>query len=99
VRTGVARLRVAAAVAERIELLDIADRERGLRGDEGAQPDLEGAVLERVERPARQPERVALGATQNQNARRAVLDRHDRRGQPNLDRRCGSMGRGILSLP
>jgi hypothetical protein len=75
VRPGIARLRVAAAVAKSIELLHIADRERGLLGHEGAQPDLEGAVLERVERPARQPEPVAFGAAQHQNARRAVPTR------------------------
>src|SRR5205085_7017427 len=62
VRGGVARVRMAAAVAEGIELLDVADGERGLRLDEGAQADLEGPVRQRIERPEREPgARLALG--------------------------------------
>ena len=54
VRAGVARPRVAAAVAEGVELLDVADVDRGLRRHPGAQADLEGAVRQRIERAERQ---------------------------------------------
>ena len=53
-RAGVAGARMAAAVAEGVELLDIADGEPGLRLDPGAQADLEGAVRQRIERTERQ---------------------------------------------
>ena len=54
-RAGVARTRVAAAVAEGVELLHVADRQSGLSLDPGPQPDLEGAVRQRIERPERKP--------------------------------------------
>ena len=44
VRAGVVGARMAAAVAEGVELLDIADGQAGLRLDPGAQADLEGAM-------------------------------------------------------
>ena len=48
-RIAVAGARMAAAIAERIELLDIAERHAGLLGDPGAQADLEGAMPHRIE--------------------------------------------------
>src|SRR5262249_23939051 len=45
---------VAAAVAERVELLDVADRKASLRLDPAAQADLEGVMRERIERARRQ---------------------------------------------
>ena len=70
-RIGVARARMAAAIAERIQLFDIADIERGLRRHPFAQSDLEGAVRERVERTGRQTRRqVGLsGLAGDQNLR------------------------------
>ena len=50
---GVAGLGVAAAIAERIELLDIAEPQSRLLFHPGAQADLEGAVRDRVERAER----------------------------------------------
>ena len=49
-RSDVAGQRVPAAVAEGVELLDIAELQRGLLGDPGAQARLERAVGERIER-------------------------------------------------
>ncbi len=60
---GVAGLRVPAAVAECIELLDIAKPQSRLLLHPGAQADLEGAVRHRVERAERKPgELVAVAA-------------------------------------
>ena len=88
VRAGVVRPRMAAAVAERVELLDIADGERGLRRHPGAQADLEGAVRQRIERAERQAGAgAALRIGGDQDARLLRLDRDDRRGQSDLDRR------------
>ncbi len=53
-RTAVAELGVPAAIAERIELLDIAERHAGLRRDRGSEADLESAMGERVDGPGRQ---------------------------------------------
>src|SRR5690242_5041634 len=85
-RPGVASLGMAAAIAKGVELLDIAEPQARLLLDPGAQADLEGAVRERVERAERQagkPFTVARG----QDQRLMTLDRHDRRGQADLDRR------------
>ena len=86
---GVGRPRVAAAVAEGVELLDIAERSAGLRLDPGAQADLEGAVRQRIERAERQPgaRLVRLAVARDQDRRLPVLDRDDRGGQADLDRR------------
>ena len=54
-RAGVVGARMAAAIAEGVELLHIADGEPGLGPDPGAQADLEGAMRGRVERTERQP--------------------------------------------
>ena len=58
VRIAVAGAGVASAIPEGVELLDIADRRAGLLGDEGAQPDLEGAVAQ----GSNSPEGSAVGA-------------------------------------
>ena len=50
---------MAAAIAEGVELLHIADGEAGLGPDPGTQADLEGAMRGRIERTERQPARVA----------------------------------------
>ena len=60
---GIARPRMPAAIAEGIELLDIAQPQSRLFFHPGAQPDLEGAVRDRVERAERKPgELVAVAA-------------------------------------
>ena len=53
-RIAVARLRAAAAIAERVELFDIAKVRARLRLHPFAQADLERAVRERIERAGRQ---------------------------------------------
>ena len=79
---------MAAAVAERVELLDIADAQAGLRLDPGAQADLEGAVRQRIERAERQAgARCRLCRRPRPGCGLAVLDRDDRGGQPDFDRR------------
>src|SRR5262249_2913986 len=62
VRAAIAVLGVTAAVAERVELLDIADREAGLLLDPAAQADLEGVVCQRIERTRRQADQRAAVA-------------------------------------
>ena len=52
---GVAGPRVPAAVAERIELLDVTQPQSGLFFHPGAQADLEGTVRDRIERTERKP--------------------------------------------
>jgi hypothetical protein len=52
------RAGMAAAVAERVELLDVADAQPGLLLDPGAQADLEGAMRQRVERAEREVRRA-----------------------------------------
>ena len=100
-RAGVARPRVAAAVAEGVELLDIADVERGLRRHPGAQADLEGAVRQRIERAERQAGAGArfAGVGGDQDARLVRLHRDDRGGEPDFDRgerRVSAMRSGSL---
>jgi len=96
VSAGVAGVRVAATVTKGVELLHIADRQAGLRLDPGAQPDLEGAVCERVERSEWQPRALfvlcAAGFTGGQDGRLLVLHRHDRGGEADLDRGEGRVG-------
>jgi hypothetical protein len=94
VGAGIARPRVAAAIAEGVELLHIADRKAGLGLDPGPQPDLESAMRQRVERPERQPRAgLALGGVAGyQNGRLLALHRHDRGGEPDLDRRKQGFG-------
>src|SRR5262249_7129763 len=89
VGAGIARARVAAAIAEGVKLLHIADRKAGLGLDPGPQPDFEGAVRERVERPERQSRAgLALGGVaSHKNGGLLALHRHDRGGEPDLDRR------------
>ena len=94
VRAGVARPGVPAAVAEGVELLHVADRERGLLGGEGAQPNIEGAVRERIERARRQAHEVAAAGGGDQDLRRLVLDRHDRGDEADLDGRAEFRGHG-----
>src|SRR6516162_2989040 len=96
VGAGIARPRVAAAIAEGVKLLHIADRKAGLRLDPRPQPDFEGAVRERIERPERQPRaRLARGAVAgHENGGLLVLHRDDRGGEPDLDRRERGVGHG-----
>ena len=53
-RAGVVGLRMAAAIAKGVELLDIAEPQARLLLDPGAQADLEGAMAWRIERTERQ---------------------------------------------
>ncbi len=97
-RRGVARPRMAAAIAEGVELLHIADSEAGLRLDPGAQADLEGAVRERIERTEGKPGAgLALAAvTGHENGRLLALDGDDGGGEPDLDRRERGFGHGEM---
>src|SRR5262249_8840021 len=93
---GIARPRVAAAIAEGVELLHVADRKAGLGLDPGAQPDFAGAMRQRVGRHEREP-RAGLapgGVAGHQNGRFLGLHRHDRGGEPDLDRRERGFGHG-----
>ena len=71
VRADVAGLGVPAAIAECVELLGIAELEPRLPVHPGAQAALEGAVLQRRERPERQPVRRA------RHIRLVANDEHD----------------------
>src|SRR5215212_4990033 len=79
---------MAAAIAERVELLDITDPQAGLLLHPFAQADLEGAMRPRIERAERQAgARLALDlVARHQDRRFAVLHRNDRSGEPDLDR-------------
>src|SRR5262245_26839388 len=79
---GIARPRVAAAIAEGVELLHVANRKAGLGPHPGPQPDFEGAMRERVERPERQPRAgLALGAVAgHENGGLPALPRPDSGG-------------------
>ncbi len=99
VRAGVARMRMAAAVAEGIELFDIADIERGLRRHPFAQADLEGAVREGIECAGRQAGARLVAVAGDEHRRLLVLHRDDRDGQPDLDRRqLGVAHRPLLEI-
>src|SRR6185295_15516717 len=86
---------MAAAVAEGVELLDITNGQPGLGLDPGAQSDFEGAVRKRIEwskwqTRARLPASLGRSSVRiagHENRRLLLLDRDDRRGQANLDRR------------
>src|SRR6266851_4899535 len=87
-RVGVAGLGVPAAVAEGVELLDIAEPQAGLFFHPGPQPDLEGAVRDRVERSERKTRKpVAVAAGRRQDQGLVAFQRDDRRGEADLDRR------------
>src|SRR6202011_179366 len=85
---GVAGLGMPAAIAERIELLDIAKPESRLFFYPGAQADLEGAVRHRIERTERQPgERAAPATCGGEDQWLVAFDRDDGGGQADFDRR------------
>src|SRR6267154_2554784 len=85
---GVAGLRVPAAVAEGIELLDVTQPQSGLFFHPGAQADFEGAVRNRVERAERKPgEPVAVAARCREYQWLVAFDRYDGRGEADFDRR------------
>src|SRR5882672_2251421 len=85
---GVAGLRVPAAVAECIELLDVTQPQSRLFFHPGAQADLEGAVRNRVERAERESgEPVAVAARCGEYQRLVAFDRNDGRGEADFDRR------------
>jgi len=90
VRAGFVRQLLAAAVAERIELFDIAEFQRRLRLDAGAQARLEGPVLLRIERPEGQGvAAIRAIAADCKNAGVAAGNRDDRRIEADFDRRAG----------
>ena len=87
-RGGVARLGVPAAVAESVELLDIAEVEPGLPLHPGAQADLEGAVGARGERAEgkRVPfARPHFAGAHHENMRLLLAHADDRGIEPKLD--------------
>ena len=71
-RSDIAGLGVPSAIAERVELLGIAELQPGLPMHPGAQAAFEGAMLQRRERPERQPVRRA------RHVRVVADDEHDR---------------------
>ncbi len=90
----IGRTGMAAAIAERVKLLDIADAQARLRLDPFAQPDLERAMRQRIERTERQAgARFGFSTvSRHQDRRLAVLHRDDCRGQPDFDRREDGFG-------
>ena len=81
---------MAAAVAERVELLDVADAQPGLLLDPGAQADLEGAMRQRVERTeGKSGAHIGLVVARNEDRGLTGLNADDRGGQPDFDRREG----------
>ena len=92
---------MAAAVAERIELLDIADAQAGLLLDPGAQADLEGAVRQRIERAERQAgaRLAALAVARHQDRGLPILHGDDRGGEANFDRRQDGLGHASVPIP
>src|ERR1700722_2081619 len=97
---GIAGPRMAPTVAERVELLHIADGEAGLGLDPGPQPDPEGAVGERIEGTERQagprfiPAFAGIPITGDQDRRFIAFDGDDRGGESDLDRRQRDLGHG-----
>ena len=82
---------MAAAVAERVKLLDVADPQAGLLLDPGAQADLEGAVRQRVERTeGKSRAQIRFVVARNEDCGLTGLNADDRGGQPDFDRREGS---------
>ncbi len=91
-RAEIARPGMAAAVAESVELLDIAERQRRLLLDPGAEPHVEGAVKDRVERAERQAVRLGrIAGGDDQDQRLAA--RRRRRSRP--QGRSRSVGRPV----
>jgi hypothetical protein len=92
---GVAGLGMPAAVAERIELLDITQPQACLFFHPGAQADLEGAVRHRVERAERKPGGlVAVTGGCGQDQRLVAFDRDNSGGQADFDRRQELLAHG-----
>ena len=87
-RTDVAGLGVAAAIAERVELLGVAEVEPGLLAHPGPQAAFERAVLARRERPERQAvgRADAVGLLAHDERDRLVVgDRDDGGVEADLD--------------
>jgi len=88
-RADVGQRRLAALVAEGVELLDEAELEPGLAGNELAQRDLEGALALGVERAEGQAlqrrERAVVARPHGQRHRLAVLQRDHHRREPDDD--------------
>ena len=77
---------VPAAIAEGVELLDIADRRAGLLRHPGAQADFEGAVVDGVERAGRQRGRRRAGrGAGDQDQRRVAAQRDNGGGEADFD--------------
>src|SRR5215468_4885881 len=74
-----------ATVAKRVELLDITEPQSGLLLHPGAQPDLEGAMGDGIERTERKPGQLVVAA-RGEDSWLVAVDRDDRRGQADLDR-------------
>jgi len=91
VRTGIARLRMTAAVAECVELLHVAQLQPGLLLHPGPQADLERAVLERRERSKWKTVGAGAGialVAHHEHHRLVAVHGKDCRVQSNLDARC-----------
>src|SRR5262249_9679640 len=89
VRPGIVRESVAAAVAECVKLLDIADRQASLRLHPRAQADFECAVSGRIEWSGWQSGTGFGGyaVTRHQNRGPVALERHDCGRESDLNRR------------
>ncbi len=78
--------RMATAVAERVELLDIADGDAGLFGDPGAEADFKSAVIDGIEGTGRQRRAAApRRPARHENERRVSAHCDDGGGQADLD--------------
>ena len=85
---AVGGLGVAAAIAEGIELLDIAQAQARLFLDPGAQANFKGAVRDRIEGAERKTGAlVAFAGGCGEDQRLIGFDRHDGGGQADFDRR------------
>ena len=83
---------MAAAIAECIKLLDVPNAQAGLLLDPRAQADLEGPMRQRIERTEGQSRAwLCFVVPCNQDRGLAAFDADDRGGQPDLDRREGSL--------
>src|SRR5581483_10767981 len=89
---AVARLRVAAAIAEGVELLHVAERQSGLRRDPRAQSDFESTMRNRIEgsRWKSGQALILAGLGGGEDQRFVIVNGDNRGGQTNLDR--GELG-------
>ena len=87
---------MAATITKGVELFGIAEIQPGLLLDPGAQANLEGAVLQRIERAGRQRRQAACPALGDQNKGFIVPNGDDRGRQPDFDSRIRPVQNHVL---